>query len=102
MNKHFLNSVRCLADKGGGSSHVWDVHDTKDPSDNIIKRFQHPQSINAIKENISGPSFNFRPISKNVVSKEICKLNVKKSTTGTNVRSLKENVDICAKPIADI
>ena len=102
LNKHFVNSVRCLADKGGCSSHVLDVNDAKDPLDNIIKRFQHHPSINAIKENVSGPSFNFRPISVDEVSKEICKLNDKKSTTGINVRLLKENVDVCAKPITDI
>ena len=49
LNKHFVNSVRCLADMGWCSSHVFDVNDAKDPLNNIIKRFQHHSSINAIK-----------------------------------------------------
>ena len=55
------------------------------------------------KENISGPSFNFRPIIEDEVSKEIFKLkNDEKSTTGINVQLLKGNVDVCAKSITDI
>ena len=36
------------------------------------------------------------------VSKEICILNDKKSTTEINIWLLKENVDVCAEPITDI
>ena len=50
LNKHFVNIVRYLADKGGFISHILNVNDAEDPLDNIIKRFQHHASINAIKQ----------------------------------------------------
>ena len=40
LNKHFVNSVRCLAEKGGCSEHVHDDNDEKDLLDNIVTRFQ--------------------------------------------------------------
>ena len=50
LNKHFVNSVRCLAEKGGCSAHVLDINDKKDPLENIVTRFQLHPSIKAIKQ----------------------------------------------------
>ena len=47
LNKHFVNSVRCLAEKGGCSAQVLDINDKKDALENIITRFQHHPSIAA-------------------------------------------------------
>ena len=48
QNKHFVNSVRCLAEKGGCSAHLLDINDKKDALANIIARFKHQRSILAI------------------------------------------------------
>ena len=50
LNKHFVNSVRCLAEKGGCSAHVLDINDEKDPLENIFTRFQLHPSKTAIKQ----------------------------------------------------
>ena len=46
LNKHFVNSVRCLAEKGGCSAQVLDINDKKDPLDNILTRFSTPPKHN--------------------------------------------------------
>ena len=79
MNKRFENSVRCLADKAG-CSHALDVNDAEDSLENIIKRFQHRQSI-IIKKTIIDHHF----------------------TSALSVlMKIHENVVVCAKPIANI
>ena len=41
LNKHFIDSVRCLANKGGCSTHLLDINDKEDTLENIITKFRH-------------------------------------------------------------
>ena len=101
-NKHFTNSVRTLADKGGCSAHVLDINNLKDPVENIIQRFQYHPSISAIKEKICGSIFHFNTFTTEDFVKEINQLDPKKSSTGISISIRKENVDVCAPKLTEI
>ena len=96
LNEHFVNSVRCLAEKGGCSAHVLEMNDEKDPIDNIITRFKYHPSITDINSKGFSEKFDFTLFSTDDVLSELNKLDHMKSTTGINVKLLKENADICA------
>ena len=68
LNEHFLNSVRCLAGKGGYSAHLLDINDKKNALDNIIVRFKHYPSIIAIKQKGFTEKFDFTMFSVDDVS----------------------------------
>ena len=87
INKHFVNSVRCLAEKGGCSEQVLDIKEKKDPLDNTLTRFHHHSSITAIKQKGFTEEFDFTLFA--TVSSEINKLDPTKSTTGVSIRLLK-------------
>ena len=95
LNKHFTNSVRTLADKGGCSAHVLDYNSLDDPLENIIQQFQYHSSISAIKEQTSGSMFNFNTVTTEDFVSDINKLDSKKSSTGVSISLFKENVDVC-------
>ena len=52
LNKHFVNIVLCLTEKGGCSAHVFDINDKQDPLNNIVTRFQLNLSIIAIEKKV--------------------------------------------------
>ena len=101
LNKHFVNSVRCLAEKGGCSAHLLDINDKKDALDNIIERFKHHPSIAAIKQKGLTETFDFTKFSIDDVSVELNKLDPTKSATGVNAKLLKDKSDICAPIVAN-
>ena len=88
LNKHFVNSVRCLAEKGGCSAHLLDINDKKDALDNIIERFKHHPSITAIKQKGFTETFDFTKFSVDDVSAELKKLDHTKSTMGVNIKAI--------------
>ena len=102
LNKHFVSSVRCLAEKGGCSAHVLDINDEKDTLDNIFKRFKLHPSIIAIKEKSFKEIFDFTLLTTDEVLSEINKLDHTKSTTGISISLLKDNSDICAPILTNI
>ena len=102
LNKHFINSVRCLAEKGGCSAQVLEINEKKDPLENILTRFQHHPSITAIKQKGFTEAFDFTLFATDDVLSEINKLDPTKSTTGISIRLLKENSDICAPILTSI
>ena len=102
LNKHFINSVRCLAEKGGCSAQVLEINEKKDPLENILTRFQHHPSITAIKQKGFTEEFDFTLFATDDVLSEINKLDPTKSTTGVSIRLLKENSDICAPILTSI
>ena len=57
LNKHFVNSVRYLAERGGCIAHVLDINDEKDPLENIVNQFQLYLSITAIEQKNSKKYF---------------------------------------------
>ena len=59
LNEHFINSVRCLAEKRGCSAHVLEMNDEKDPVDNIITRFKYHPSITDINSKEFSEKFDF-------------------------------------------
>ena len=102
LNKHFINSVRCLAEKGGCSAQVLEINEKKDPLENILTRFQHHPSITAIKQKGFTEAFDFTLFATDDVLSEINKLDPTKSTTGVSIRLLKENSAICAPILTSI
>ena len=102
LNKHFVSSVRCLAEKGGCSAHVLDINDEKDTLDNIFTRFKLHPSIIAIKEKSFKEIFDFTLLTTDEVLSEINKLDHTKSTTGISISLLKDNSDICAPILTNI
>ena len=94
--------MRCLAEKGGCSAHLLDINDKKDALDNIIERFKHHPSITAIKQKGFTETFDFTKFSVDDVSAELEKLDHTKSTTGVNIKLLKDNSDICAPILTNI
>ena len=94
LNEHFVNSVRCLAEKGGCSAHVLEMNDEKDPIDNIITRFKYHPSITDINSKGFSEKFDFTLFSTDDVLSELNKLDHMKSTTEIKVKLLKENADI--------
>ena len=97
-----MNSVRCLAERGGRSAHVLEMIDEKDPLDNIITRFKLHPSIVDIKNKGFSDKFDFTLLSTDDVLSELKKLDHKKSTTGLNVKLLKKKADIYALIFAPI
>ena len=73
-----------------------------DPLENIIKHFKHHPSINAIKVRIMDHHLTLALSVLMKFQKKFASWNDKKSTTGINTRLLKENVDVCAKPMTDM
>ena len=102
LNKHFVSSVRCLAEKGGCSAHVLDINNEKDTLDNIFTRFKLHPSIIAIKEKSFKEIFDFTLLTTDEVLSEINKLDHTKSTTGISISLLKDNSDICAPILTNI
>ena len=80
-----------LAEKDGCSAHALDINDKKDAFKNIITRSRHHPSIVAIEQRRHPETFNFTKFSVDDVSSELNKLDLTKSTTGVNIRLLKEN-----------
>ena len=80
LNKHFVNSVRCLAAKGGWSAHILDINDEQDPLDNIVTRFQLRPSTIAIKEKNLKEIFEFTLLTTEEVLPEMNKLDHTEST----------------------
>ena len=72
------------------------MNDEKDPIDNIITRFKYHPSITDINSKGFSEKFDFTLFSTDDVLSELNKLDHMKSTTGINVKLLKENADICA------
>ena len=101
LNKHYVSSVRC-AEKGGCSAHVLDINDKKDALENIITRFQNHPSIVAIEQRRTPDTFDFTKFSVDDVSSELNKLDHTKSTTGVNIKLLKENSETCAPILTNI
>ena len=102
LNKHFVSSVRCLAEKGGCSAHVLDINDEKDTLDNIFTRFKLHPSIIAIKEKSFKEIFDLTLLTTDEFLSEINKLDHTKSTTGISISLLKDNSDICAPILTNI
>ena len=73
LNKHFINSVRCLAEKGGCNAHILEINSKEDPLDNIIARFKHSPSMILIGQNRSDEIFDFALFTTDVVSSDIKK-----------------------------
>ena len=71
LNKHFINSVRCLAEKGGCSAHFLEISSKEDPLDNIITCFQYHLSLIVIGHHRADERFNFSLFTTDVVSSEI-------------------------------
>ena len=96
LNKDFINSARCLAEKGGCSVHVLEINSKEDPLENIIIRFQrHPTTI-AICLIRSDEIFYFTLFITNVVAPEIGKLDPAESTTGISFKLLNPIQGVCA------
>ena len=83
--------MRCLAEKGGCSTHVLEINDKKDALKNIITRFQHHSSIVAIEQRRTPDTFDFTKFTIDDVSSEMNRLDHTKSTTGVNIKLIKEN-----------
>ena len=82
LNTHFVNSVQCLAEKGGCSANVLNINDDKDSLENIVTRFQLHPSIMAIKQKKFKEVFDFTLLTTEEVLSELNKLVPTKSTTG--------------------
>ena len=102
LNKHFIDSVRSLAEAGGCSQLVLDYNSLKDPIENIIHRFKHHPSITKINDKKFHNTFEFNIVDSKEVAFEINKLDPKKTTTGISISLLKDNVDICAPILTEI
>ena len=86
-NKHFVNSVGCLAEKSRCSAHILYMNEEQDTVDNIITLFQLHPSIIAIKEKSFKEIFDFTLLTSVKVLLEMNKLDLTKSTTGISISS---------------
>ena len=102
LNKHFIDSVRCLSHSGGCDQHILNLNCLEDPLKNVICRFRYHPSIIAIKNNNSDDAFNFATLTENEVSDEIKKLDPTKASTGISIKMLKDNVDIITPTLTEI
>ena len=102
LNKHFIDSVRSLAEAGGCSQLVLDYNSLKDLIENIIHRFKHHPSITTINDKKFHNTFEFNIVDSEEVAFEINKLDPKKTTTWISISLLKDNVDICAPILTEI
>ena len=96
LNKHFINSVRSLAETGGCSEMVLNHNSMEDPIENVVHRFKNHPSITAINRKQFENSFEFSFVDSEVVMTEINKLDPNKTTTGIGIRMLKDHADIVA------
>ena len=102
LNKHFVDSVRSLAETGGCSQQVLDYNLLDDPIENIICRFKNHPSIIAINSKKFERAFEFQPIDTEKITEEIKKLDANKTATGISIAMLKDYVDIFAPILAEI
>ena len=58
-NKHFVNSVPCLAEKRGCSADILNMNDKKDTLANIIICFQHYPRTISIEQRRTPQTFDF-------------------------------------------
>ena len=75
-----------------------------DPIDNIISTYSRHPSIKLINNNVVKGDFLFQEVSLEDIEKEIASLDDKKSTSFNSIppKLLKENSDICCKPLRAI
>ena len=95
LNKHFVNSVRCLAEKGDCCAHVLNISDDKDPL-NIVTIFQLHPSIKVIKQKDFKEVFDFTLLTTEEVLSEFNKFDPTKSTTAS------EHSELCIKIIQEV
>ena len=77
LNERFINSVRCLAEKGGCSMHILEMNDEKNPLDNIITRSKlHPRIVD-IKSKVFSEKIDFTLLSTEDLVSELNKLDHK-------------------------
>ena len=72
--------------------------------DQIISKYVSHPSTKLINDNVVKGNFSFNTVNLNVVEKEVAALDIKKAAMSTSIppKVLKENSDICCKPLTAI
>ena len=104
LNDHFSNAVKALNIDIPSECKNNESTISSDPIDNIISTFASHPSIKLINENVIKGNVSFDIVDDCAVDKEIAALDSKKASMSTSIppKFLKENSDICCKPLTYI
>ena len=103
MNDFFGNAVASL-NIGIPSEYITEAVGIDDPIEKIISKYSNHPSIKLINENVLKSSFTFKDVNLVDIEKEVRALDSNKSTMSGSIppKILKENSDICCKPLTNV